>query len=179
MSLELAGTGAAGYSTIISANAPGTSGAARGLWRHDAEGQIEASFDVTAGIQDIAPLVTAFGHSIEGLDAFAGDTAPLSLKATVGLEESQKDDSASPGDAGSQQAACGYVLRFGESQLAGSGFSGELVHRRPEGERPQTEGTLALSHLSLPVLAGLGFGSSGSLSELRFRQPRKAGHGVR
>jgi len=140
LTLESMGNGVAGYSTVLSANVPDTSVAAKGIVRRSDEA-LQMDFDTTIGSADISPFVLAFGYRIPGLDPLLDSAAPLSYEGKISRN---KDGTAQ--------------VEIENGQLSGNTVSGKIGYEGGLNGRPIISGELAVDEFPIPLIPALAFG---------------------
>ncbi|WP_075996821.1 AsmA family protein [Salaquimonas pukyongi] len=138
VNLDMVGSTDKGYSTALIANASGTALNLQGLYYPARAGEADYQFDLTFGTQDLAPIVTAFGHVIPGLNSVAGDVVPFSVAGQLARTDGQA-----------------HTFEISGGQLGGNSIGGRLDFVQGNGQT-LVGGKLDLDHFSLPaVLAGV------------------------
>ncbi|MCB1385077.1 MAG: AsmA family protein [Nitratireductor sp.] len=147
VNFELLGSRDKGYTTSLTANAKGTAATAQGVF-YPAPGEAaNFQFDVTFGSHDIAPLVSAFGYALPGLDVVSGEAVPFSVNGRL---------------ARTDHAAIDWDVSGG--QIAGNRFSGKLQSRRAPDDDLAVTGTLGFDRIDLAALFAGAFGLAPSPS---------------
>ena len=149
VNLDMVGSMEKGYSTALVASASGTALNLQGIYYPPQQKPAGYQFDLTFGTQDLAPIVTAFGHFLPGLNSLAGDAVPFSIAGKLAR---------TGGEA--------HLFDISGGQIGGNGIGGKLAFMPDTGGRARVEGNLDLDHFSLPaVLAGIyGISREGDLA---------------
>ena len=143
VNLDMVGSTEKGYSTALVASASGTALNLQGIYFPAPQKPANYQFDLTFGTQDMAPLVTAFGHVLPGLNSLAGDVVPFSIAGKLARTDGQS-----------------HQLDISGGQIGGNGIAGKFAFATGQGgveqERMRVDGNLDLDHFSLPaVLSGV------------------------
>lgn len=157
VNLDMVGSTEKGYSTALVASASGTALNLQGIYYPAQEEHANYQFDLTFGTQDLAPIVTAFGHVLPGLNSLAGDVVPFSLAGKLARTDGQSHMlEISGGQIGGNRMAGKLAFMPAQRGVLAHGGSEGQADIGGQGGATRIEGNLDLDHFSLPaVLSGV------------------------